>query len=120
MEPQHLAPDDAMVFHFSQRSCAPALVSGESEVGLTISWRDAPSLESHELELNTSFGELLAQDAALLRKGAAIYKYAEVLEAHGKSPCNPAWSAALSPGKRRRVWQRRPTCRTGTWRRSGR
>ncbi len=95
VDPQHIAPNDAMIFHKTIKTCAPELVTGETEVVVTATWRHATSFETHETQLRTSFGELLAQDADLLRKGAAIYKYAEALKAHKTEPGSATWTAAL-------------------------
>jgi len=100
VDPQHIAPNDAMIFHKTIQTCAPELVTEQTEVVVTATWRHATSFETHEIQLRTSFGELLAQDSALLRKGAAIYKYAEALKAHKSGPGSETWTAALQEWER--------------------
>ena len=85
VEPQHLAPNDAMVFHQQIRTCAPELVTDDDTLAVTVSYYDARTFEAHELRHEVSFGELLAADPARLLKGAAIFTYAESLKAYKTS-----------------------------------
>ncbi|MEM9453520.1 MAG: VWA domain-containing protein [Myxococcota bacterium] len=85
VEPQHLAPNDAMVFHQQIRTCAPDLVTDEDTLAVTVSYYDARTFEARELRHEVSFGELLAADPAQLLKGAAIFTYAESLKAYKNS-----------------------------------
>ncbi len=85
IEPQHLAPDDAMVFHQRIRTCAPQDVSPEDPVTITIRWADPVSFAVQEQVLDTTIGELLAADSALLLEGAAIFEYATALQAMQQS-----------------------------------
>lgn len=81
VEPQHLAPDDAMVFHQQLRTCAPEAVFDESPVTITVRYEDAISFETREVVHETTFAALLGQDPALLLEGAAIFEYATALAA---------------------------------------
>lgn len=80
IEPQHLAPDDAMVFHQRLATCAPEAVTDDSPVTITVRYQDAVTFESHEVELATTFAELLAADRTLLLEGAAVFDYATALQ----------------------------------------
>lgn len=79
VEPQHIAPNDAMVLHQTLRTCAPEAVDDDSPLVVRVTWKDAITLEPREASLATTFGALLAQDAPLLRKGVALASYVEAL-----------------------------------------
>ncbi len=81
VEPQHLAPDDAMVFHQRISTCAPELVLDDTPITVTARFEDPLSGEAREVAVEASFAELLAAEPALLRKGAAVFGYAEALKA---------------------------------------
>jgi Ca-activated chloride channel family protein len=80
IEPQHLAPDDAMVFHQRLQTCAPEAVADDTPITITVRYQDALTFESHEIALATSFAELLAADGDLLLEGAAVFEYATALQ----------------------------------------
>ncbi|MBC8070057.1 MAG: VWA domain-containing protein [Deltaproteobacteria bacterium] len=81
IEPQHLAPDDAMVFHQRISTCAPAVVTDETPIIVTARFQLPLTGAVAEVAVETTFGELLAADDPLLRKGAAVFGYAEALKA---------------------------------------
>jgi Ca-activated chloride channel family protein len=91
VEPQHLAPDDAMVFHQRIATCAPDLVMDETPITVTARYHDPLTGEEQEVAVTATFAELLAGDQALLRKGAAVFGYAEALK---------AWKEASSEDER--------------------
>ncbi|MFO0632016.1 MAG: hypothetical protein U0168_04115 [Nannocystaceae bacterium] len=74
-----------MVFHQRIRTCAPQDVSPEDPVTITIRWADPVSFAVQEQVLDTTIGELLAVDSALLLEGAAIFEYATALQAMQQS-----------------------------------
>ena len=80
IEPQHLAPNDAMVFLQTIDTCAPEVLTDDSEVNIHVSWTHPITFERQETTLTTTFSELLAADPTLLRKGLAVYEYAESLK----------------------------------------
>ena len=82
VEPQHLAPNDAMVFHQRIRTCAPELIDAQSTVTVTVSYLDALSFEPEQVQLSRPLLELLEADQAPLLKGAAVFAYAEGLKAY--------------------------------------
>jgi len=82
IEPQHIAPNDTMVFHQRIETCAPDLAGDESEVTITVQYQDVITLEQREIATTTTFADLLAADPSQLRKGAAIFEYAEGLKAY--------------------------------------
>ncbi len=80
IEPQHLAPDDSMVFYMTLTTCDPAGVTPMSTLGVNASFVDPISFESQEASVSANFAELMASDQRLLRKGAAVFSYAEGLK----------------------------------------
>ncbi|MBO83799.1 MAG: hypothetical protein CL927_00450 [Deltaproteobacteria bacterium] len=80
IEPQHLAPNDSMVFLQTIETCAPEQVSDDTEVGIIVTWKDPVTFEAKELTLQLPFAELMGADQTLLYKGLAIYEYAESLK----------------------------------------
>jgi Ca-activated chloride channel family protein len=100
VEPQHLAPNDAMVFHQTIRTCAPELVDESAEVGVTVLFKDADTFEEKEVSSAETFETLLGKDAPLLHKGAAVFAYTEALriwrEQHGEPEAEEARQAALA------------------------
>ncbi|HGG56702.1 MAG TPA: VWA domain-containing protein, partial [Nannocystis exedens] len=81
IEPQHLAPNDAMVFHQTIATCAPELVEDDTPIPVTARFKDALTFEMHEVSATVTFGELLGVESPMVRKGAAIYAYVDALKA---------------------------------------
>lgn len=94
VEPQHLAPDDTMVFHQRIATCAPELVLDETPITVTARFEDPLTGEESEVQVTATFAELLAGDQAQLRKGAAVFGYAEALKAW-KDATTPEEQAAI-------------------------
>src|SRR5690606_19063433 len=84
IEPQHLAPNDTMVFFQEIETCAPQLVSDQAKIDVKVTWKDRDSHEARELARSYTFGELFdrpAKGADLqLAKGEAIFAYARGLQ----------------------------------------
>ncbi len=79
IEPQHLAPNDAMVFHQTLSTCAPNL--GEAaELKVTARYRDAENFAARETSETLLIGDALAESSPQLLKGAAVFQYAESLK----------------------------------------
>lgn len=85
VEPQHLAPNDAMVFHQRIRTCAPGLVTDDATMTVSVRWLDAVSFEEREVVHQVAIPDLLAADPAPLLKGAAVFSYAESLKAYKRA-----------------------------------
>ncbi|MCY1061966.1 VWA domain-containing protein [Nannocystis sp. SCPEA4] len=81
VEPQHLAPNDAMVFHQTVATCAPALVDEAAEFKVAVRWKDPITFEDRETEVIKKIQESVAAESPLLKKGAAVFAYAEGLKA---------------------------------------
>ncbi len=81
IEPQHLAPNDVMVFHQTIATCAPELVDAETTFTVTTRYQDAVTFEEREVQETRKIGELLDAASSNLLKGAAVFAYAEGLKA---------------------------------------
>ncbi len=80
IEPQHIAPNDAMVFHQSIATCAPELAGDDAEITVTARFLDAVTFEGQEVTHTITIGELLQQSDPQLLKGAAVFAYPEGLK----------------------------------------
>lgn len=81
VEPQHIAPNDAMVFHQQLQTCAPELVTPEATMTVTASYLDALTFEPHEVSITRTFDELFKDNSPRLNKGAAMLAYTDALTA---------------------------------------
>jgi Ca-activated chloride channel family protein len=79
IEPQHLSPNDSMVFYQQVETCAPELVDDAAEIGVKVTWQDVETFEVLELSHTFTVAELLAADASKMAKGAAILAYTDAL-----------------------------------------
>jgi Ca-activated chloride channel family protein len=82
IEPQHIGPNDSMVFFQRVRTCAPELVEASTEIAIKATFKDAITFEEHVIEQSSSLTELAANEGDLLAKGRAIFSYAEALKTH--------------------------------------
>ncbi len=80
IEPQHIPPNAAIVFHQRIATCAPELAREDAEITVTARFRSAVTFEAQEVTTTITIGELLAQSDPQLLKGAAIFAYAEGLK----------------------------------------
>ena len=90
VEPQHLAPNDAMVFYQQIETCAPSLVQPDTPVNVTVRYKDAVTFEERVVEDSITFGDLMGDSSLNLLKGRAIYTYAEALKAQSDFEADPA------------------------------
>ncbi|MGH1341790.1 MAG: vWA domain-containing protein [Nannocystales bacterium] len=96
IEPQHIAPNDAMVFHQSIATCAPELAGEDAEITVTARFLNAVTFEAQEVTRTVTVGELLGQSDPQLLKGAAIFAYAEGLKLVRDEGDNTGIAAALT------------------------
>lgn len=92
IEPQHLAPSDAMVLNQVLKACDPAMINPADPVKLKVTWETPLIYEAKETTFETTVGDLLAADKPYLAKGKAIVGYAEAL----KTGTSGALQAALT------------------------
>lgn len=79
VEPQHLAANDAMVFHQVIQSCAPKSLTGDEIVQVVATWEHPVTHQPMQDSWSAKWKDLLAGDAQLLRKGEAIVAYSDAL-----------------------------------------
>jgi Ca-activated chloride channel homolog len=98
IEPQHLAPDDAMFFDQLLKPCSPSVYSAADPIEVIARWQRPVSHQPAEVSLSTTFAQLLETPPRYLPKAAAIIAYAEALK-------NPAAQAKLELGKAKALVQ---------------
>jgi Ca-activated chloride channel family protein len=81
VEPQHLAPGDAMIYHQTIGSCDPAAVAPGALVTITAGYAHPFTLAPQSATFESSWGDLLEAGAGPLAKGNAVVAYAEALKA---------------------------------------
>jgi len=99
IEPQHLAFNDAMVFHQEIETCAPELVEESTELSVTVRYRDAVTFEPRELTQTYTFGELAQNASPRVLKGVAVMRYTEALAAVKENPSGEAAEAAMGAAR---------------------
>ena len=80
VEPQHLAPNDVMVFHQVIQACWHELVSGEDEIIVRANFADPITRQHEDVEQTFTMADLMDRGSASLTKGDAIVAYAELLQ----------------------------------------
>ena len=96
IEPQHLAPGDAMVFDQVLKACDPSVINTSDVVGIRVTWESPLSYIKHETTLQMTVAELLAVDKSALRKGMAIVAYAEALKTGDHDQLNAAHAQIIA------------------------
>jgi len=81
IEPQHLAPNDSMVFHQTIATCAPELIEDKTMILVAARYKDAITFEEKEVIAEVLFADLLAAPSPEIRKGKALFAYTEALKA---------------------------------------
>jgi Ca-activated chloride channel homolog len=81
IEPQHLAPSDAMIFNQVVKACDASMVKQDDTITFKAKWVTPLSYIPQQTEVTMRVDELLATDKAALAKGKAIVAYAEALKA---------------------------------------
>jgi Ca-activated chloride channel homolog len=79
VEPQHLAPDDAMVFNETLVPCGPDIVSAADVISAKATYETPITHLAQEDSATATVGELLDGAHAELVKGSAIFAYADAL-----------------------------------------
>ena len=97
VEPQHIAPNDTMVFYQQVETCAPEILGDDSAITVVATWDDPWTFEPKQAEMTWTFAELAAMDQSLLLKGMAVYHYAESLRAYKQAISDNQKQAALAP-----------------------
>jgi Ca-activated chloride channel family protein len=79
IEPQHLAPNDTMIFQEHLAACDAEILE-DAEITVAVEWQDATSFERRSAELTLPWSELSEGRLDQLWKGEAIYLYALALQ----------------------------------------
>ncbi len=95
VQPQHLAPNDAMVFHQTISTCAPEQLGETSEIKVTARYLDARSFKAKEVSSSLFIGAAVAKPQPQLDKGAAVFQYAESLKLVRDNPVTAEADAAV-------------------------
>lgn len=83
VRPQHLGPNDAMLFFQILHACDASLVHGDDRIRLRATWEEPFTRRAREAVVDATLNELAGDDTQLA-KAAAVAGYAEALvEAHG-------------------------------------
>lgn len=80
VRPQHVAAEDAVVLH-QVLGATCGTPPDDAEIEVVVRWLDPVDFAERETTVTATVGELLAQDHALLEKGAAVLAYADALKA---------------------------------------
>ncbi|WP_275938749.1 vWA domain-containing protein [Sorangium cellulosum] len=81
IEPQHLAPGDAMIFNQVVRGCDAAVIDDTDTLTVRARWQTPITHEPKEASREATLAELMAGSKEQLVKGKAIVAYAEALKA---------------------------------------
>lgn len=93
VKPQHLAMNDAMIFHQVLRSCDPASLNPQAALSVHVAFEDPITRQVKTADYAVTVQDLLAGDNALLRKGDAVVAFAEALKKVRTSTPSQALSA---------------------------
>ncbi|HPQ68563.1 MAG TPA: VWA domain-containing protein [bacterium] len=80
VEPQHLGPNDAMIFHQFIVSCDPLLMNLDDVLTVRATYTDPFTYADGESVQEATFAQLLAAGHNQLLKGDAIVTYAEAIK----------------------------------------
>lgn len=80
IEPQHLAPDDAMVFNQIVAPCSATKLDDADPVEVVVRWQTPTGHAKQEMSAKSTLGALLAAPPKYLGKAKAIIAYAEALK----------------------------------------
>ena len=89
VRPQHLGPNDAMLFFQVLEACDPALIHGDDRIRMRATWERPFTREKRDAVIDTTLNALAGDDANLT-KAAAIAGYAEALIGVGTGEGNAA------------------------------
>jgi Ca-activated chloride channel family protein len=77
VEPQHLAPNDAMSFHQIVQACDPQAVLTGHSITARATWRDPITDAEGDDEVTIAIGDIVKADASQLHKGDVVVNYAK-------------------------------------------
>jgi Ca-activated chloride channel family protein len=80
IEPQHLAPSDAMIFEEIVGACDASQIKGTDTISVHATWTEPVTYTPHTTDLTITVDQMLAAAGAGITKGKAIVGYAEALK----------------------------------------
>jgi Ca-activated chloride channel family protein len=100
VDPQHLAPGDAMIFNQVIRACDPEAVIPSDEISIQATWETPLTYETRTTATTLTVAQLLDGDHGQLHKGKAIVAYAEALRTGTSGDLHNAFTAvdSANPG----------------------
>jgi Ca-activated chloride channel family protein len=96
VQPQHLAPSDAMVLSQVIRACDPSVVVGSDNIRVEVRWTTPLGYIQHETSVELTIDQLLAAPSPQLAKGKAIVAYAEALKTGTQTDLHAAHEKVLA------------------------
>ena len=96
VEPQHLAPSDALIFSQVLEACDASVIKPEDPVTVRVVWTTPITYTKQTTEMTTTIGELLAAQKKGLPKGKVIVAYAEALKRPTSKSLKDARAMALA------------------------
>ncbi|MBI5490099.1 MAG: von Willebrand factor type A domain-containing protein [Deltaproteobacteria bacterium] len=95
VDPQHLAPNDAMVFHQLLRAADPRKVWADDRIDVRVTYRDQSGTTEHTTSAGATLQQLVDSPAPTMRKADAIVVYAQALQRIDSARVHGAWDAAV-------------------------
>jgi Ca-activated chloride channel family protein len=96
VEPQHLAPSDAMIFNQVLQACDPSVIVPTDPITIHAKWKTPLTYLDQETSVTTTVADLLAGPRDQLTKGNAIVAYAEALKTGVKADLHAAHDKAVA------------------------
>lgn len=88
LEPQYLAPNDAMVFHQVIKNCAPEKVNTNAPIKVTVRHHDALTHQPARIVVESTFAQLTQTTAPAIGKGTVLTYFIDAIIALQKSASN--------------------------------
>ncbi len=85
VRPQHLSPNDQMLFFQTLRACDVAQLHGDDRIRLRATWETPFTRAARETVIDTTLNALAGNDA-VLRRAAAVAGYADALAVAAAAP----------------------------------
>jgi Ca-activated chloride channel homolog len=99
IEPQHLAPSDAMIFNQVLKACDISQIIPSDEIIVRARWKTPLTYVEQSTEVKMTVADLLAAEKSGLVKAKAIVAYAEALKAPSAVSIQEAHAAVVAANK---------------------
>lgn len=104
VEPQHLAPNDAMSFHSIIGACDPKSIDPKDTIEAHVEYLHPLTLEPMEDTLSVPIGQLVEQDANALHKADVVVSFAKAIIVIGAQMQQLDQAAALETAVAMKAW----------------